>query len=97
MAHMFGCGLLTLIAAGSGFEQIYSDEDAVFYTGLEDLGPQIAWLLAHDDLARAMAERGWRKTWGVFEVGRVFAYLLDQLYRDGGAADASWPSQRWGL
>jgi hypothetical protein len=95
MAHMLGCGLLTLISAGVGFEQIYTDEDAVFYTGLDDLVVQLAWLTANDDLARATAQRGWRKTWAVFEVGRVFAYLLDQLYRDGGGSAVEWPAQRW--
>jgi hypothetical protein len=95
MAHMLGCGLVTLIAAGGGFEQVYTDEDAVFYTGLDDLSVQLAGLMANDDLARAMARKSWRKTWDVFEVGRVFSYLLDQLYRDGGAGDVEWPSQRW--
>jgi len=95
MAHMLGCGLLTLLDAQSGFEQIYTQDEVIFYTGLEDLTPKLAALLEDDATARALAERGWRKTWTVFEVGRVFAYLLDQLYRDGGAADAAWPSQRW--
>jgi hypothetical protein len=95
MAHMLGCGLLTLLDAQSGFEQIYAEDEAVFYTGLEDLAAKLSALLQDDATARAMAEQGWRKTWAVFEVGRVFAYLLDQLYRDGGAADAAWPTQRW--
>jgi len=95
MAHMLGCGLLTLIDAQSGFEQVYDENEVIFYSGLEELAPKLAALLADDSEARAIAERGWRKTWAVFEVGHVFAYLLDQLYRDGGATDAVWPSQRW--
>jgi hypothetical protein len=95
MAHMLGCGLLTLIDAHSGFEHVYTQDEVVFYTALDDLEPKLAALLADDATARAMAQRGWRKTWAVFEVGRVLAYLLDQLYRDGGAADTAWPSQRW--
>jgi hypothetical protein len=96
MAHMLGCGLLTLIDARSEFGQVYAEDEGVFYNGLEDLADRLAALLADDAQARAMAQRGWRKTWGVFDVGRVFAYLLDQLYRDGGAADAAWPRERWG-
>jgi hypothetical protein len=95
MAHMLGCGLLTLIDANSGFDPIYTEDDVVFYRGLDDLVPKLAALVHDDAKARAMAQSGWRKTWATFEVGRVFAYLLDQLYRDGGAADAIWPSQRW--
>jgi hypothetical protein len=95
MAHMLGCGLLTLIDAQSGFEQIYTEDEVIFYDGLEDLAPKLAALMEDDATAQAMAQKGWRKTWAVFEVGRVFAYLLDQLYRDNGATDVAWPSQRW--
>jgi hypothetical protein len=95
MAHMLGCGLLTLIDSRSGFEQVYAEDEVVFYTRLEDLAPKLAALLEDDASARARAQKGWRKTWAVFDVGRVFAYLLDQLYRDGGAAEAAWPAQRW--
>jgi hypothetical protein len=95
MAHMLGCGLLTLIDAKSGFNEVYADDEVVFYTGLEDLIPKLAALREDDARAQAMAEKGWRKTWAVFEVERVFHYLLAQLYRDGGAAEAAWPSQRW--
>jgi len=95
MAHMLGSGLLTLIDARSGFGQVYAEDEVVFYTGLDDLTSKLQALLDDDARARAMAEKGWRKTWAVFEVGRVFAYLLEQLYREGGATDAAWPSQRW--
>jgi hypothetical protein len=95
MAHMLGCGLLTLIDAQSGFAEVYADDEVVFYAGLEDLAGQVSALLNDDPRARAMARQGWRKTWAVFEVGRVFAYLLDQLYRDGGAVASEWPTQRW--
>jgi hypothetical protein len=95
MAHMLGCGLLTLIDVQSGFDQVYGDDEVVFYDGLGDLAATLSALLDDDARARAMAQKGWRKTWAVFDVGHVFAYLLDQLYRDGGAAEAVWPSQRW--
>ena len=95
MAHMLGCGLLTLIDARSGFEQVYADDEVIFYSDLDDLSSKLQTLIGDDARARAMAEKGWRKTWAVFEVGQVLTYLLDQLYRDGGASDVAWPSQRW--
>jgi hypothetical protein len=96
MAHMLGCGLLTLLDAKSGFRDVYTDDDVVFYQDLEDLSATLANLLGDDARARAMAQKGWEKTWAVFEVGRVFHYLLDQIYRDGGSAETAWPAQRWG-
>jgi hypothetical protein len=95
MAHMLGCGLLTLIDARSGFRDVYAEDEVVFHQDLEDLCATLATLLADDARTRAMAQKGWARTWAVFEVDRVFGYLLDQIYRDGGAAEAAWPAQRW--
>jgi len=51
--------------------------------------------MANDEAARAMARRGWEKTWALFESGRVLAYVLAQLQSDGGASGYEWPCERW--
>ncbi len=95
MAHFFGWGLTTLIDRRGGFQRFYSADEAVFYHDLEDLAGSLARLLADDHEARAIARRGWEKTWALFESGRVFAYVLNQLFDDGGAKDYEWPCDRW--
>jgi hypothetical protein len=94
MVHMLGGGLLTLVDARVGFQTLYGADELPLYRDLDDLLAKLR-LYAHDDATRrAVAERGWRRTFELFEAGRVFAYLLDQLYghRD---APAPWPATRW--
>ena len=95
MAHFFGWGLTTLIDRRAGFERFYSADEAVFYEDLEDLAVSLARLLSDDDEARAIARQGWEKTWALFESGRVLAYVLAQLFDDGGANGYEWPYERW--
>jgi Glycosyl transferases group 1 len=92
MAHIMGCGLGALIDAGAGFQRFFSAEEAVFYTGLEDLSASLHRLIADDAAARALAEAGWRKAWSLFHADRVFAYLIDQL--DGRDGAWEWPGDR---
>lgn len=95
MAHMFGCGLTVLIDRRSGFDRFYDPGQAVFYDELADLARAVRGLIADDAQARAIAQRGWERTWAVFHADRVFAYVLAQLFDDGGARDYEWPCERW--
>ena len=95
MAHMLGSGLLTLVDARSGFQAFYGPDELVTYTGLDDLQRCIREHLADDARRRDVAERGWRKTFALFEAAKVFDYLLRQLFDEGGARRAPWPADRW--
>jgi hypothetical protein len=95
MAHMFGQGLSVLIDRRGGFDRYYDASEAVFYSELADLSVALARLIADDARARALAERGWRKTWDLFHGDKVMAYVLAQLFDEGGARDQPWPCARW--
>jgi hypothetical protein len=95
MAHMFGWGLAVLLDRRAGFERFYGKDEAAFYDGFDGLVGQVRRLRADDEAARAMARRGWEKTWALFESGRVLAYVLAQLFEDGGAQGYAWPCDRW--
>ncbi|MHB8285455.1 MAG: glycosyltransferase [Caulobacteraceae bacterium] len=95
MAHMLGCGLATLLDAGAGFDRIYADDEVGFYRDLDELTAKLAAFAADDDLRRETARRGWTRTWAVFGVERVFAYMLNQVFNDGGGVDVDWPAERW--
>jgi hypothetical protein len=95
MAHFFGSGLTVLLDRRAGFDRFYDGGDAVFYGDLPELAAQVRRLIADDALARAMARRGWEKTWTLFHADRVLAYLLAQLFENGGARDYEWPCERW--
>ena len=96
MAHFFGWGLAVLLDRRPGFERFYGPDEAVFYDGLDDLAAAVRRLVADDAAARDLARRGWEKTWRLFDSGRVLAYVLAQLYDEGGARAYEWPCERWG-
>ena len=95
MAHMFGAGLAVALDRRAGFERFYRPDEAIFYDDLPSLIAGLRPLLADDDDARAMARRGWERTWSLFESGRVFGYLLAQLFGDRAPTDVEWPTSRW--
>lgn len=95
MAHFFGSGLCVLLDRRAGFDRFYDGGEAVFYGDLPELAAQVRRLIADDAWARAIARRGWEKTWSLFHADRVFAYLLAQIFEKDGARDYEWPCDRW--
>ena len=95
MAHMFGWGLAVMLDRRAGFDRFYGPGEAVYYSDLDDLARVLSRLIADDAAARAIARRGWETTWRVFHADRVIAYVLAQLFDDGGARDYEWPCDRW--
>ena len=94
MAHMLGSGLLTFVDAQAGFQAMYAADELAIYADGNDLKRQLRRFSADDDQRCAMAEAGWRRTFELFEAGRVFVYLLDQL-DEVQAPAVEWPSERW--
>ncbi len=95
MAHLFGWGLAVLIDRRAGFERFYRPEEAVFYDDLADLAASLSHLMADAAAVREIARQGWARTWALFDSGRVLAYLLAQLFDEGGAKGYEWPCERW--
>ena len=95
MAHMLGSGLLTLVDTRSGFQALYGPDALATYVDLADLERQVRAFAADDARLRETAERGWRRSFELFEAKRVFDYLLAQVFDEDGESDAAWPSERW--
>jgi hypothetical protein len=95
MAHFFGWGLAVVQDRRSGFDRFYASDECFFYDGFDQLAQGVRAILADDAAARAMARRGWEKTWALFDSQRVLAYVLAQLFDEGGAKGYEWPCERW--
>ena len=91
-----GWGLATALDRRAGFDRFYARDEAVFYDDLDDLAAALTRLIADDAEARAVAKRGWEKTWTLFDSERVLAYVLAQVFEDGGARGYEWPCERRG-
>lgn len=95
MAHFLGHGLAVLIDRRAGFDRFLGPGEAVFYSDMGDLAAAVRRLIADDEAARAVARRGWEKAWALFHGDRVLAYVLAQLFDEGGARGYEWPCDRW--
>ena len=95
MAHMLGSGLLTFVDARVGFQTLYGPEALVTYADLDELTGLLRVFAADDARLRETAQAGRRRTFALFEAGRVFDYMRAQLCDEGGAQGYEWPCRRW--
>lgn len=93
LAQLTGNGLLTLVQNGAGFESLYTDEEAGFFDSLDDLIELVEYLKSDDELARSIAERGWRKAHSAYSSRSVAGFLLDLTFRRPEVLDSPWASR----
>ena len=92
MAQYMGNGLLTLIPRSTGFADIYTDNEIVFFDNFEDIVDKILYYAANDDKARNIAENGWRKTHQIFNEKLVARYLIEVTFREKLFDGYRWPT-----
>ncbi len=91
MAHLTGMGTLTLIDRSTGFDRIYAEDEAAFYSSVDELIEKARHFKNHPDEARLVAERGWRRTHAVFDSRRVARYLIEQTFGMPFTEGYEWP------
>lgn len=80
IAHLMGNGILTFIDSASGYRDIFSDKDAVFFSSHDHLLEQIDRYLHDDDARRTVAEKGWRLYHNLFSAEKVADYILRVIH-----------------
>lgn len=76
IAHLMGNGILTFIDSSSGYQDVFSDKDAVFFSSHDHLLEQVDLYLHDDHARRTIAEKGWRRYHDLFSAERVADYIL---------------------
>lgn len=61
MAQLMGNGILTFCPDSTGFREMFSDDELVYFSGAADLAYKIRRFHANDGERRRVAENGWRK------------------------------------
>ena len=80
LAHMIGNGLVVCIDRASGYNDIFSDEEMIFYSSEDELFKKLRQLKNNDDKRRLIAERGWKRYTTLFNSTEVSKYMLDVLF-----------------
>lgn len=94
IAQYVGSGLLLFIGRATGYGDLFSDDEFVFYDGLDELADKLRYFLAHDAERRKVAEAGHAKYHALFNERAVARYIEDVTF--GRAADCAWPTSLYG-
>jgi hypothetical protein len=92
LAHMCGNGQAILIARSTGYDQLFSDEEMVFFDGLDDLAESISRLIAEPRRRMAIAAAGRARYHALFNEQRVARYMLEAATGEIDAATYPWPT-----
>ncbi len=95
MGHMLGNGVLTTIDRVSGFDRMYREDEALFYSSAGELVERIRHFLEHDQELRETAERGWRRAHAMCDGARVAKYLVEQTMQVPLSEAYEWPTETY--
>ena len=93
MSQYTGNGLMTLIHRRTGYDQIYKEDELVFYDDFDQLLEKIGYFIEHDDEARAIAMKGWKRTHEIFNEQLVTKYITEVTFRQELSEDYQWPTE----
>jgi spore maturation protein CgeB len=80
IAQMIGNGLATCIDRATGYSDIFSDDEMVFYSSENELFEKLARLKKDDAERCSIAENGWKRYTTLFNSTTVAQFMLDALY-----------------
>jgi hypothetical protein len=90
IAQLTGNGVLALIERGAGYERLYSEQEAAFYSDFDELVATIRRLAANDAACRRLARGGWERAQRDYSAKRVMEFLLNLTFRRAEFARSPW-------
>lgn len=91
IAHFMGNGCLTFTQRGFALEEIYAEDEVVYFEGLADLVEKVDWHKRNPAQRQAAARKGWERAHGPFETTNVMKYMLEQLFERPLTGHYPWP------
>jgi hypothetical protein len=92
LAHLAGNGLAVLIERSSGYDQLFTDDEMVFFSTFEELVGQIDRLVKNPAHRMALAAAGRARYHELFNEQRVASYLLDVVLDRLEPGAYPWPT-----
>ncbi|MBI1214314.1 MAG: glycosyltransferase [Alphaproteobacteria bacterium] len=92
LAHLAGNGLAVCIDKASGYSDIFSDDEMVFYETEDALFAHLSRLKRDDVARRRIAAAGWKKYHELFNSTMIAQYMLDVVHGTHDPATYSWPT-----
>ena len=76
IASLIGNGLLTFIDKKTKLNEIFNNNEVVFYENIEDLSSKIKFYLNNERIRRNIAKSGKKKYFKLFNEKRISDYLI---------------------
>lgn len=97
IAELMGNGILTLSPRGAGLEELYAEDEAVHFEGIDDLAGKVR-LYSTDPAARiAIARKGWERNHRDYSGVEIARFIVALTLRDGSWRDAPWSRHVFGV
>ena len=93
IAHLMGFGELTFQSARNQMQDFFTQDETVFFEGVDDLAEKALYYKAHDDLRMKVASAGRAKYHRLFSGERVLRYMVETLYGEPYSENYEWASE----
>ena len=93
IAHVMGNGSLAFVADMFALDKLFTNEEIVLFSGLDDLVEKVRFYAEHPGARRERAKRGWQKVHRDFETMRVMRFVMERLMDKPLSEEYPWPTE----
>jgi hypothetical protein len=79
ISHMIGNGLAVAIDRASGFEDIFTEDEVIFYSSETELFSKIEFYIKNHEAQKLLAQKGYDKYHSVYNAKNVSLKILNDL------------------
>lgn len=92
VGHIMGNGSLAFSADDFGLQDLYREDEMVFFHDLPDLIEKVRFYKANSAERRRIAEKGWQRAQGDFNTARIMQYVVERTLGLPLSQPYGWPS-----
>ena len=93
LAHIMGNGALAFASDMFALDQLFTNEEIVSFSALEDLAEKVRFYAEHPGARQERARRGWQKAHRDFNTRTVMQYVVERLFDRPLSQDYAWPTE----
>ncbi len=93
IAHLMGSGILSAIYDGDRMQDFFTDREALWFHGVEDLVEKVLWYHDHDAERQAVAAAGRARYHQLFSGERTLRFMLETLFEEPYSEPYEWQEE----
>jgi len=93
MSQLLGNGLLTFVSRTTGFQDLFGEEQVVFFSSIDEIVDKLRHFARNDDQRRAIAKAGWAAAHSMFASDLVAKYILERSFGEQPSETYHWQQE----